>query len=31
MNEDLHGSEGYRRAMTAVFARRAIEAAAGRG
>lgn len=31
VNEDLHGSEGYRRAMTAVFARRAIEAAAGRG
>ena len=31
VNEDLHGSEEYRRAMTAVFARRAIEAAAGRG
>ena len=31
VNEDLHGSEQYRRAMTAVFARRAIEAAAGRG
>ncbi len=31
VNEDLHGSEEYRRAMTAVFTRRAIEAAAARG
>ena len=31
VNADLHGSEEYRRAMVAVFARRAIEAAAGRG
>lgn len=31
VNEDLHGSEEYRRAMVGVFARRAIEAAAGRG
>ena len=31
VNADLHGSEEYRRAMVAVFARRAIEAAAARG
>ncbi len=30
VNEDLHGSEEYRRAMVAVFTRRAIEAAAAR-
>ena len=31
VNADLHGSEEYRRAMVAVMARRAVEAAAARG